>query len=582
MATAVEVSKNRQIWRKDEAALTPLLSTEHAPRFSPLGSRWQPLVNDASSGLRSAIAVPFDSWVASPYYPDTPNTAGFQAIGFTSATNGPIGISNLIGAGESGAHSYTIGDTRAVGYSVLDGTASLAQAAFGFDYGVFRVANIGTVVAPENATWTDLSNATGFWGNVLGAALYLPIAAGEMWKFGESASFASKVAGKGSDKEKIAYLQKRLHADESTLIEKEKKKVVKDDPSLKGQVVAIERIAKRNIAEKARAAAVQEQSGLLKKQIEFMRENGMCGKGFSLEPKELEALVNERLSPSVLEAHGKAILVQRLKEKKVSKLTRRMGADAVKELEKTPDKVELAKIEVSHSKTKWKYFKRGLLYALEGAAFIALCFVTGGAPLWIVLGLSIGLAIGFLFEMKWSIERMRDIRDKSDSAPGNWDEAWPIGSAALAIAAAVTMIVITVGTGGWGALILPLILSSLWIGASGYHYACIQERREKYVDKLLQKDRLQLDEFAFVLANVKPHQIKNDLERDLMPKLSPLDRKSIIPLLDAPKTRETFEEKRRRYQKAAEEWQLEKQKLSLMDLQMRLSQRFGTERFNKA
>lgn len=557
------------------AALTPLASRDLAPSFSAQGRQCISVINDGSSALRTVLSIPIEPWASSPYFPESGH--GFQVVGATSATHAGLGLLNLYGSAEGAAHASDIGDTRGVGYKAIDGATSLAQSAFGFDYAAFRVANVAQMITTGDtaARWGDLSAKTGFWGNVTGAALYGFSAGSYFLLARESGKFKDKLDKFETEGEKVAYLQHRLHADKETLVKKEIKRLEKESPNLAG-TEAIERLAERNIGAKAQAVAVDQQKKLLEKHIEFMKENGMCGKGFSLKKEELEAVVRERLGADALEEHGKEILVEKLKQKKVEKLTRRLGADAVKELQ-SPDKVDLSKIEVSHDKTRSNYKKRALLFALEAAAFVLLTIFTGGTS---VLAITIFLAIAFTIELYMSYERMQELR-KDTSTPGKYDEAWPVGYMIFnAVLTAAMYTIMELAGLAFAPLILPLILSGMWIGTNCYQIYSIRERREQYIDRLFEKDNLRPDEFIYILENGRPRHLEK-LEK-AFDKLNWHDQSGVEQFLKTPEDSETSEQKRKRYIKAAADYILESQKLCLQELAEGLEMRFGEERFRKA
>src|SRR5579883_332655 len=112
MTATVTSVKYPQVWSRHEAALTPLISKSHASNFSTHGRQYMSVVNDGSSAIRTVLSFPIPGWDKSPFYPDVPVTHGFQAIGITSASHGPLGIINMIGAKASADHAREIGDSR--------------------------------------------------------------------------------------------------------------------------------------------------------------------------------------------------------------------------------------------------------------------------------------------------------------------------------------------------------------------------------------------------------------------------------------------------------------------------------------
>lgn len=565
-------------------ALAPLLPKNPEEGLSSLGKGTQSVINDASGAFRTALSLPFEPWLSHPMYPDAPNTHGFQVIGATSATNFGIGLMNLHGAVQSAAHADDIGDKRGVGYKIGDGLVSGLQSAFGADYAVFRVANIGQCVTAgrdpvESARWGDLSNQTGLWGNYLGAALYGGLSISEGLTAWESYSLERKLKGK-TDEQQIVYLKNRLHADEDTLIEKEKKRLSKAgydilDPD------DIDRVARENIDKQGEAVALQQQKGMLESQIKFMREHGMCRKDFTLkadkENDELGDFVRQRLGQQILQQHGKELLVQKLKEKKITKLTRRMGAEAVKELEKPADKIELAKIQLSHSNTKWSHTGKAVLYGLGCAGMIALCIFTGGVP---ALVISILLAFVFMAELRLSYNRMQEMRQDHTAPPGKYDAVMPAASRGLAVATITTSVILAVAFGLllWP-LLIPAALTLLWIVVSSFHLTYIAERRANYIKHLLEeKEKLEIHDFAYIVAHSNNEQIDFGVIEQARDKLSPRDRIGIQQSL-SDKPDESAMMKRARYKEAIEKWTIESQKLALDSLCIDLADQFG-DRFN--
>jgi hypothetical protein len=57
-------------------------------------------------------------------------------------------------------------------------------------------------------------------------------------------------------------------------------------------------------------------------------------------------------------------------------------------------------------------------------------------------------------------------------------------------------------------LVLPLILSGMWIGTNCYQIYSIRERREQYIDRLFEKDNLRPDEFIYILENGRPRHLE--------------------------------------------------------------------------
>lgn len=579
--TSGSLGRRRNSWFDHTVELLPEVPRSLASNFTNEAQHTQNYINAGAATLGTAFEcasaeMPVtDEWIANPLFPDGP-AHGFHIIGTTSATNVGLGLLHMYKKGQESVQAYEIGDTRGVGLHAVDTAGSLAQAGIGAAHTIFRISSIGELVAESRhadpGAWENLTSQSGFAGGVLGGALYTLAAIPEAFKAYDSFAFKRKLDKLETEGEKIDYLKRRLHADEDTLLAKEIKRLEKQDFRLIG-TEAVARLAERNIAAQAEALAVERQTGILKNHISAMRKYQICGKGFTLKPEELEKVVRTRMSRDELQEHGKKLLVERLKAKKIVKMTRILGPDAVKELENPTDKIELAKIEISHSKKRKEYLCMTVFFVIGAvASFLLICglsALSGPLPLLILTGV---LMCVFLAEIHHAHTKLEEVKKHDTSAPGKYDEAWPLSSLAMTAASIAVALALSSSFG------LALVLALVWMAMSYKHYKHIGERREKFMDNLMDKPALDPLEFAYILENGSKDRLEKSFDK-AFDKLNWRDQQEIEEFLKAPEEGESIDQKKKRYLAAIAEWQMEAHKLSLYELATDLECHFGEIRF---
>ncbi len=594
---ATPVGSQRSTWRNRDVAFTPVLSSTMEPTLSSQGPQFQDVVSAFSTVHRytfSEVApgiVP--SWKNSAYYPDLPlsnsssGSPGFQLLGATSITTSGFGVLDTYNAVKNGAEAYRIGDTRGIGYSMLEGTLGVTELAYGPVVGTYRVSSIGSLLkagdSVASAPWTKVANESGMGLMGLLTVIYGAVAAIETGKAWDSYSFQKKVDKRHDPKEKLAYLKKRLQADEATLLAKEKKKLIKQDHNLTFWTKRLDKLAKANIEAQGKALAIQEQTGQLKEQIALMKKLKIGNQGFTLTQNQLESVVKKRFSDKGLSAHGKQLLIRNLQQKKIAKMTRLVGDKAVQLITqaKRPNPITLAEIEHASSDMNGRYRKRAALY-ITGTVLTALSIVFTGGMAAIVLSIGLGLVYGV--ELYWSYKRMEALRKDDSSPPGARDKIIPLASLALNFAIGTTIAILAAFYPiSLSALVLTGIGLLLWAGLNCRQLQYVDERKKRYVERLFHKPHLEIQEFSYVVTHGTAEQ-----SMECMRKLSKKDQKALQERIRLQKREDTLKglsvmrveslpQQQQRFVQACTDWIFELQKLALQPLARELELEFGAQ-----
>ncbi len=507
--------------------------------LSAQGQQCQSVASSVSTTYRKSITIPFPTWKGSSYYPGPPLSPDFQLLGMTSLSRSAYGVADLLGATKSRGKARLIGDKQGERYSIGDGIIGGLKVAYGPVIGMYRVTSIGAMIKARlhsllASQWTGWARAwrTAFTG--LNAIIYGANGLREGWKAKESYCFQSKLDKRKTVAKKIAYLKQRLHADESVLIAKEKKRLIQADPNLKFWPKKIDKLALANIEAQSRSFALQQQSGFLQDRIVLMRKHKICKKGFELQPDQLQRLVKKRFTDQGLTAYGKELLITNLKERKIAKMSRLVGSAAIKEINqaKTDNPSVWKKFVQASEKTSLKYWKRSALYT-AGAILLGLGAVYTSGIIAVILAIALIGIYGT--EFSWHCQRMQELR-KDDSFPsGNADKLIPKISLALNVSIGITVIALTAI---FSLPLVPLFVTigglSAWAWVNFLQMGYIDQRKERYIEKILEKPHLSLVEFSYIIENASPSQIEKSMAHAFK-KLSKEDQTSLRKSLDREK-----------------------------------------------
>jgi hypothetical protein len=481
----------------------------YEPGLTSHGLKGQSLVNDSGAFLRTVGAMPFSSWTGSPYYPDAPNSPGFEIMGYTTATHSPLGALNIYRTAQGVKRSYDIGDKKGFKLGLLDLGTSVAQEGLGIGYAGYRTATIGSVVQPHNPHWGQLSQSFGLAGNIGGSVLYAGAALSNLWSIDRN--FMKKYQEKGG----VEYMRRRLGLDFEALQEK----ALKD-----------------KTPEELEKAGMEHLKAFAKKNIELLRQ-----RGFDPEVENEEEFIQKFLSPEEIREAGEIAFIDKLREKKTEKMSRAIGEEGVRALtrlfseDREIDKAEVDKIVlVGLDKTNsWRYFRAGV-YTVGIAAMILLCIFTAGTPLIVACVLYAAVALG---EVIIAIQGLNQQSNMRDVAPGKNEKIVPyLGIAGTLIGVAVMITLASVFSMGIAPIALGLALAVVYLALYGYHLHTINQRREEHCRYLMEEKQgeLSLEEFKYICTYMPDKELafNSPLER-----LGQTNRKAIEEFMADPENR---------------------------------------------
>lgn len=478
-----------------------------ASSLSSMGFACQSEINDFSAFSRTAAGLPIKQWMDSKFYPDTPNSPLLQLLGFTTGTHGPLGIYNTYQSIQATKEALRVGDKRGAALGVNDVLTSAAQAGLGFGYDGIRVGAVAQMVHPHSERWADFTNQFGMVGNISGAALYGLVAVGEFMNHPARIFKKSLEEKLVNTANKVDYLKNRLGLDEKKLRAKALKDKTPEDLRREG-LEALRPFAQRN--------------------VELLQKHQKVRLTGSMRSEDLDHLVSRYLGSKVIEEQGRMALVEKMRAKKVRKMVRELGGEegykAAMEAVLKPgaknaevEKIVLAKID----ENKWNRNKRILLFGAGAVVMTLMCIFTAGVAAAVLAGLYALVALGELYLSHQRVKAMAEER----TAPGTWDKVIPALSIGLAVGGVVASFVLaSVFSFGIAPLIIGVVIAALWIGRNIYHFYAIDKRRENYMEDVLAKKTISIQEMAYLAEYLPEAKL---LVSGVVDKLPKADREAI-------------------------------------------------------
>ncbi|MBS3904233.1 MAG: hypothetical protein KGZ39_02780 [Simkania sp.] len=462
--------------------------------ISSMGIVSQIQVNDLSGATRTLAGLPVPSWMGSKVYPDVPNSALLQLLGSSTVTNAPIGAYFAYQAARSTKTAYRLGDKRGVILGGVDTFTNVAWSSMGASYAGVRATAIGSMIRPTSQGFANASKTFGMVGGILGAILY---AGAALYEFlvhpGRifSKSLASKLAEKKGTHEKVNYLKNRLGLDNQKLMAK----------ACEGKSEA-----------EFQKAALEDLRPMAKRNVQLLGKYHKIETTSGISARKLDDLVVAYFGKENLVEYGKTVLAERLRSKKIQKMSRDLGGpEAFKAVVEAVNKpgatdAEVAQVVLSkidaHKKERYQRFP---VYAVGAITMALMCVFTGGIGAIVLAGIYELVALA---ELRISVKRMETLK-KDPTPPGRYDKVIPMLSSALAVGSVVAGFVLANVFGfGLPALIIGVIIAATWIGTNIYHVRCIGKRKENYMDALLKKRTINLKELDYLCEHLPNKKFK--------------------------------------------------------------------------
>ncbi len=475
------------------------------PVLSHMGLSAQEWAINFSLAVREASSLPIPLWMGEPIYPDLPKSIDYQWLGFSTATDALYGLFGFYEASHDFANARHLGDKRGQRIAAADMGLMAGLMGVGVTFSGLHATGIGEVIHPGAENWTQMHERFELGGNIAASAGYTFAALGEGLRYSEVASFEKKFIKQAN---KVEYLRKRIGLNREKL----------EDKALKGKS-----------GDDFYKAALEELRPLAKRNIKLLQKHGKIPDRVSITAEKIDQSLEKRLGKEALKEYGKGVLIRKLQEKKIAKMSRVLGGkeDLIKvlgALQNCPKEVErivLAKLD-EHSLSR---IKRIALYAVGAIVLGLLCYFTAGVPLIILTMAFVAVAI---CELTISYHRFMHEMDQR-TAPGRYDRLAPILGIALVTSGFVISVVFaTVFSLGVAPLILGFLISAAWIKAHNFHLFAIEKRRENYMETVLVKKQISLEEFSY-LCKYLPEEKLNVAE--IMKKIPEVERKALDRLL---------------------------------------------------
>ncbi len=489
----------------------PSHTLEH--NVTRMSTRFQSEMSDYSAFIRTAAALPIDSWMASKWYPDAPNSTLLATLGMTTASHAPMGMYNFHLCDKAIDQAEAIGDKTGARLARFDkwGT-SVAQTGLGVGFTGIRVTTIGQTVHPTSAAWAQAGTVTGYVGNTFGALLYLTAGFDSLWErgfcglFGTSA-FEKKYKAKATKKERVAYLKNRLGLD----LKKLEIKAVKGQDLYKKGLDFLRPFAKRNIE-------------LAVKHGKVAVENGT----------DIDALADRVIkkfhTKEEIQQVGKDTLIQKLRDKKIQKMQRLIGSEAVKKTIQALAKEKVSKTEVDKivlgeiGKIQLTRTQKFLFYAGIAVATMILMsiFLTG----WGAVAAAILFAVVSLVEIYYDHQKTAALTNDFTAPPGRHDKVVPaLGAILTAVGIGVSFVLASVFSMGIVPLAIGVAIGVTFIIKYIHDIYLVDKRRDGYCQHLLQRQgNISLEEFKYLSTYMSEKEI---VKHQPHHKLAEEDRKAI-------------------------------------------------------
>ncbi len=312
-------------------------------------------------------------------------------------------------------------------------------------------------------------------------------------------------------KNKVAFLKRHLGLDPKA-VEKEALKGKGKDDFVKAALDDLRPMAKRN--------------------LKLLKKHGRIELPFWLSAKKVDCFVQSYFGKDALMGHGKNVLQHEIRAAKKHKMLRILGNEkqlkkvkhAVEKADsKKVEKIILSTLKENHS-SRWK---RIVMFAIGALSLGLMCYFTGGLPLIILTAIFVLVA---LREFQLFVGKIKHEAEEK-SAPGRYDHYIPwmnIAFVAAGIITSVALIVFSVGTFGILPLAVGIVVATAWLGLNIYHRRCINQRRENYLDTLIEQKKISLSELAY-LADYRKNFSKK-MARKMLHHLSTNHRESMNKL----------------------------------------------------
>ncbi|MBS3904110.1 MAG: hypothetical protein KGZ39_02145 [Simkania sp.] len=283
---------------------------------------------------------------------------------------------------------------------------------------------------------------------------------------------------------------------------------------------------------------------MAKKHIQLLKKHHHVNYTGKLTTEKLDAFVKKYFDHDALIEHGRQALVEDLRNKKIQKMTRKLGGEehytevvnAVNRLNGHSTEHEIGAVQkIVLDKIKTHQFSRNIRLTVYGlgalVSGLSFVFTAGIGP----LVLAICSSVIALLESGISAKDASHLKQDITKPPGHYDQLAPTLGIILGVGGIVAAFVVANIFGfGLPAIIAGVIAAALWISQNIYQMHCIAKRKENYMEALLAKPTITIQELDYLSRHLPTKTLEKHMgEPSLLDKLSADDRQSLTPHINS-------------------------------------------------